>query len=128
MTIPLAKDLLWGPEFIPLIENKQIFYIPWGHILKPAPIVTIRSLHTKFAHVNPRSLIDAINFNQSNIGIDFIFTSCSWHWKAGRTKGGRQFTKSSKPNAASLSHLIVESPMIASNSINDPNARHRSSN
>ena len=58
---PVEKDLLLGPEFIPLIENKQIFYIPWGHILKPAPIVTIRSLHTKFAHVNPRSLIDAIN-------------------------------------------------------------------
>jgi hypothetical protein len=47
---------------------------------------------------------------------------------AGRAKGGRPFSKSSKPNTVSLSHLTVDSPMIASNSIGDLNARHRSSN
>jgi hypothetical protein len=47
---------------------------------------------------------------------------------AGRAKGGRPFSKSSKPNTVSLSHLTVDSTMIASNSIDDLDARHRSSN
>lgn len=60
---PVVKQLRYHNQILPLTAYDKVFYLSKSHIVVPSPSIVIRSLHTKFAHVNARTLLDSIKHN-----------------------------------------------------------------
>jgi hypothetical protein len=58
---PVVKELIYKGHIIPLITKDRTHVFDESHLLSPTPTIKICSIHTRFAHVNARSLLDSIS-------------------------------------------------------------------